>query len=324
MPTPAGIHIVASMLLLTAISGAATAQHYPARPIRIVVPFPPGGGSDVVARLVGMRVGELLRQTVVIDNRPGAAGVIGTEIVANAPGDGHTLLLASGSHSINASFGRKLPYDPVGGFTPVSRLATIPNVLVTHPGLAARSVKELIGLAQSKPGQINYASAGAGSTQHLAMELLKHAAKIDMTHVPYKGASPAEVDLLAGRIQIMFGTVPATVPHVKAGTLRALAVSSSRRSALLPDLPTIAESGVAGFEVVSWYGILGPRGVRTDIVGTLNTAIAEAVKNPELRDRLAVSGAEIVTSTPQQFGTFISEEIRRWQELARTTGLALQ
>lgn len=323
MTPPAAIaRTTVAVLLMTAALQAA-AQQYPARPIRIVIPFPPGGGSDVVGRLVGIRMGEQLRQTVVADNRPGAAGVIGTDIVAKAPADGHTLLLASGSHSINASFGRKLPYDAIADFTPVSRLATIPNVLAAHPALAARSVKELIALAQSKPAQINYASAGSGSTQHLAMELLKFAAKIDLTHVPYKGASPAEVDLLAGRVQIMFGTVPATVPHVKSGALRAIAVSSSKRSALLPDLPTIAESGVPGFEVVSWYGILAPRGTNASSVMTLNAAINEAVKNQELRDRLAVSGAEIITSTPPEFGAFIAGEIRRWQELSRTTGLKL-
>lgn len=315
---------VLAALLLAAGTNSVSAQSYPDKPIRVVVPFPGGGGSDVVARIVGVRLGERLAQPVVVDNRPGAAGIIGTDIVSKAAADGYTLLLASGSHSINAAIGRRLPYDPIADFSLVSRLALIPNVLVVHPAVPAKSVKELIALARAKPGQVNYASAGSGSTQHLAMELLKAMAKVDLTHIPYKGASPAETDLLAGRVQVMFGTVPATVPHAKAGTLRAIAVSSARRTALMPDLPTVAEAGLPGFEVESWYGLMAPKGLSAAVTQKLNREVKAVLETPEVRDRLALSGAETVSSTPQEFAGFVKAEIAKWRRVVRSAGIRLE
>lgn len=299
------------------------AAEFPARPIRLVVPFPPGGGSDVIGRTVASHLTERLGQTIVIDNRAGAAGILGTDIVAKAPSDGYTLLLASGSHSINAVLRDKLPYDPLSGFTPVSRLGLIPNVLVAHPSLPVKSVQELIAVAKRTPGQLNYASAGTGSTQHLAMELLKSMAGIDLKHIPYKGASPAEVDLLAGRVQIMFGTVPATVPHAKSGKLRAIAVSSARRTPLLPDLPTVAESGIPGFAVDSWYALMGPKGLPVKVVERLNREVKAVLESSSVKERFAASGADAISSSPGELLQFVKAEIAKWDAVVRKAGIRL-
>ena len=312
--------VLSACLLSVACSlffAAAHAAEYPVRPIRLVIPFPPGGGSDVIGRTLGIHLGERLGQIIVIDNRAGAAGIIGTDLVAKAPADGYTFLLASGSHGINAVIRDKLPYDPVASFTPISRLALIPNVLVVHPSVPVASVQELIALAKRSPGQLNYASAGTGSTQHLATELLKSLAGIDLKHIPYKGASPAEVDLIAGRVQVMFGTVPATVPNSKSGKLRALAVSSAKRTPLLPHLPTVAESGVPGFAVDSWYGLLGPKGLPPRVVERLNREIKVVLDTPQVKERFAASGADAISSTPEELLAFIKAEMAKWAAVAR-------
>ena len=310
--------------LLAVVSMNVLGQNYPAKSLRLVIPFPPGGGSDFVGRIVGQKLGDALGQGVVADNRPGAAGIVGTEVVAKALPDGYTLLLASGSHSINASFGRRLPYDPLRDFAPASRIGLIPNMLVVHPGVAAVSVTELVALAKSRPGGLNYASAGKGSTQHLAMELFKAAASVDLTHVPYKGAAPAEIDILAGRVQVMFATVPAVLLHAKSGRLRALAIGSARRSPLVPDLPTVAESGVPGYEVDSWYGLLAPAGTPKPVLTRLNKEVNALITLPEIRDRFAALGAQAVGGSPEEFATFIKTEIAKWIKLGKESRIEME
>ena len=316
--------LVVWYIALTALGPASVAaQGYPSRPIRLVVPFTPGGGSDIVGRIVGQKLANGFGQSVVIDNRPGAAGIIGTDLVAKAAPDGYTLLLGSGSHSINASLGRKLPYDALADFAPVSRLATIPNVLVVHPSVPVGSVKEIIALAKAKPGQLNYGSAGSGSTNHLAMGLFNSLARVEMVHVPYKGSSPAEADLLAGRIQLMFAPVTALLQQVRAGNLRAIAVSSVRRSPLVPDLPTIAESGVPGFAVESWYGVLAPARTSREAIAKLNNEIGRILQMPEVRERLAGIGAEPIASTPGEFAAHIKSEIAMWVDAVKRSGVRI-
>jgi tripartite-type tricarboxylate transporter receptor subunit TctC len=316
-------HVLLAAAVGVLFMAPAGAAEYPARPVRLVVPFPPGGGSDVIARTDGAELGQRLNQAFVIDNRPGAGGILGTDIVAKAAADGHTLLLASGSHSINAALRDKLPYDAISSFSPISRLALIPNVLVVHPSVPAKSVQEFIALASRRPGQMNYASAGSGSTLHLAMELLKAIAGIDLKHVPYKGASPAEIDLVAGRVQAMFGTIPATVPQIRTGKLRALAVSSARRTPLMPGLPTVAESGVAGFAVDSWYALMGPRGVPASVVESLNRQVQDVLRAPAVRERFAVTGADAIGSSPKELLQFVSAEIAKWNDIGRRAGIRL-
>lgn len=311
------------LALLFSASIDARGQTYPLKPLRLVIPFPPGGGSDFVGRIVGQKLGDALGQAVVADNRPGAAGIIGTGVVAKALPDGYTLLLASGSHSINASFARKLPYDPLLDFAPISRLGLIPNVLVVHPSVAATSVSELIALAKSGAGPLLYASAGKGSTQHLAMELFKAMAAVDLTHVPYKGASPAEIDILAGRVQVMFATVPAVLPHAKSGRLRALAISSAKRSPLVPELPTVAESGVSGYEVDSWYGLMAPAATPKTVLMRLNKEVNGLIQLPQIRDRFAAMGAQPVTGSREEFATFIRADIAKWVKLAKESRIEM-
>src|SRR5712692_5015099 len=267
------------------------AQGYPSKPIRLIVPFAAGGGNDNVARLVGKRLSESLGQQVVIDNRPGAGGVVGAELAAKSAPDGYTLFLGGvGSHAINPNLHERLPYDPIKDFDPVALLASAPLILVVHPSVPAGSIRELVALARSKPGQLNYASNGNGSSSHLAAVMFEAMAGVAMVHVPYKGLSPALIDLLSGRVQLMFSSVVAILPHIKAGKLRGLAVTGSRRLALMPDLPTIAESGLAGYEASSWYGVLAPAGTSRKIVLRLNSEIVKALDQPEVRSGLLAEG----------------------------------
>src|SRR5690349_3160111 len=264
-----------SALPLVFACAVALPQDYPLRPIRYIVPQAPGGSSDTLARVITQRVGEGLGRQLVIDNRPGATGVIGAELVSKATPDGYTLLQAATSHATNPAMHAKLPYDTIRDFAPIALLSQQPNVFVVHPSVPARTIKELVAYVKSKPGQVNYGSSGTGGSQHLAGELLKAMTAIDMTHIPYKGSPPALVDLLAGRVPVMSSTMPPVLPHIKTGKVRALAVTSAKRSGALPEVPTVAESGVPGYEAIAWQGLLAPSGTPKDIIARLNTAFVK-------------------------------------------------
>jgi tripartite-type tricarboxylate transporter receptor subunit TctC len=288
------------------------AQDYPARPVRVVVPFPPGGGTDIVARMVMQKLGERLGANFVIDNRSGAGGTIGTEIVAKSPADGYTLGVVSGSHVINPSLYKKLPYDAVRDFAPVTLLVSGPGLLVVHPSVPARTVKELVAVAKARPGQIYYASAGNGTPPHLAAELFKTMTGVNMVHVPYKGNTFAFNDLVSGQVSVSFPTIVSGLPLVRSGRLRGLAVTSARRSAVVPDLPTIAESGVPGYDAASWFGLLAPAGTPAPITSKLHQEVARIVHLPEIRDRFLDQGLDPVGNTPAEFTAFIGAEVQRW------------
>jgi len=311
--------------MLAFICAHALAADYPNRPLRLIVPFAPGGGNDTVARLVGQKLEGELGQPVVIDNRPGAGGIVGAEAAARAAPDGYTLFLGGvGSHAINPNLHANLSYDPIKDFQPISLIASAPLVLVVHPSVPAHSVRELVTLAKAQPGKLNYASNGNGSSSHLAAVMFASMTGTDMVHVPYKGLAPALTDLLSGQVQLMFSSVVAILPHVKAGKLRALAVSSRERMTLLPDLPTIAESGVPGYQSSSWYGILAPAGTPPDVVTRLNAALVRVVAQPDVKQALAQEGAEPVGNSPQAFGAFIQAEKQRLGEVIRTARVPMQ
>jgi tripartite-type tricarboxylate transporter receptor subunit TctC len=308
-----------------ALAGPAKAQDYPSKPIRLVVPFAAGGATDVLARLVGERLTASLGQQVVVDNRPGAGGNIGSDIVARAEPDGYTILMgAVGTHAINPSLYPKMPYDPVKDFAPVTLVASVPNVLVVNPEVPAKSVEELIDLAKAKPGELNFASSGNGTSIHLSGELFKAMTGTDIVHVPYKGSGPAVTDLLGGQVQMMFDNMPSSLPHVKAGKLRALGVTSAKRSPALPEVPTIAEAGVPGYDATSWFGILAPAGTPEPVVTRLQGAIVQALGEPEMRQRMADLGAEPVGDTPAEFGQFIAAEIAKWAKVVNDAGVKLE
>jgi len=298
------------------------AAGYPAKPIRIVSPFAAGGSTDTLARLIGPKLTESWGQPVVVDNRPGAGGTIAAEIVAKAPPDGHTLLLTSVSaHAINPALRARLPYDPMKDFAPVTQLASGNNVLVVHPSLPVKTVKELIVLARARPGQLTFASGGVGTPAHLAGELFKSIAKVDLVHVPYKGGAPAAIALMSGEASLTFGSILSVLPQVKARRLKALAVTRASRSSALPDLPTVAEAGVPGFELNSWYGIVAPGGTPREIVSKLNGAIVRAIKSGEVRERLESEGIEPAGTSSEEFARYIEAEIRKWSEVVRRAGI---
>jgi len=300
----------------------AAAGNYPSRPIRFIVPFPPGGGNDITARTLAAKLTEAFGPQVVVDNRPGAGGVIGAELAARAVPDGHTLFLGGvGSHAVNPNLHRRLPYDPLRDFAPVSLAASAPLVLVVHPSVPASQVKDLIALARARPGRLNFASNGAGGSSHLAAELFKLSAGVDLAHVPYKGFAGAATDLLSGQVQLMFSSMVPMVPQVRAGKVRALAVTSARRSPALPEVPSIAEAGLPGAETGSWYGVLVPSATPVAIVLRLNREIVRIVKLPEVNDRLAAEGAEPIGSTPEAFAAHIRSELARWRKVIDAAGL---
>lgn len=299
------------------------AQPYPSKPIRFIVPFAPGGTNDIVARIVGAQLGEAWGQPVVVDNRGGAGGVIGTDLGAKAPPDGYTLLMANVNFATNPVLVKKLPYDTLKDFQPVSLLATSPSVLVVHPSFPASSVKELIAVARSKPGQLNYSSSGAGTTGHIAMELFKQMAKVDMVPVHYKGGGPALIDLLAGRVSPGFATILSVVPHLKAGRLRALAVSTPKRSPALPDTPTVAESGLAGYEFTGWWGVVVPANTPRQVVSKLNAELGRLLAQPEVRGNLVKQGAEPEHTTPGQFSAFIKSEIAKLGKVVKDANITI-
>jgi tripartite-type tricarboxylate transporter receptor subunit TctC len=311
------------LLVLALITScfAAHAQTYPSKPIRLIVAFPAGGGSDVMARTLTQRLYERVGQPFIVDNRPGAGGSIGTEVAVKSPADGYTLQLGSTSEvSINRSLYTKLTYDPLKDLVPVGIVATTPMVLIVHPSMPATDVKQLVGIAKSKPGQIHYGSAGSGSTTHLAAELFRSAAGIDIVHVPYKGAPPALADLAGGHVQMMFSTLPAALPLVRSLRLRPLAVTSRRRTDALQGVPTMIEAGIGGYEVDYWYGLFAPRDTSAQTIALLNRHLAAALRMPELAADIRKQGAEPALLTLEQFTAFLLEDAARWSKAVRISG----
>jgi tripartite-type tricarboxylate transporter receptor subunit TctC len=310
-------------LLLVLAPGAlpSFAQTYPSKPIRIVVPFPAGGVADVYARIIGARLAESWGPPVVIENRTGAGGNIGADGVAKSAPDGYTLVMGSvGTHAVNVSLFAKLPYDPVADFAPIALVAETDALLVVHPSVPARSVPELIALARAKPGALSYASAGPGTASHLAGELFKSMAKVDMLHIPYKGNSPAIADLLAGQTALFFATMPTVLPQARAGKLRALATCGAVRAAATPELPTVAEAALPGFDVTNWIGLFAPAGTPAEIVRRLNAEVQRIMQSPDMQGRLAGEGARFVPTTPQQFGAYVKTEIAKWAPVVKASG----
>ena len=305
------------------LSAAAGAQEFPSKPIRMVAPFAPGGATDLLARVIGQKMTERFGQSVLIDNRTGAGGNIGAEIVAKAPPDGYTLLLGGVPHAIGMSLYRKLGYDLTKDLAPVAMIATFPSAIVLHPSLPAKSIKELIGLAKSQPGQLNFGSAGNGSPNHLALELFNTMARVKMTHVPYKGTGQMVVDLVAGQLQLASMGFPAALQNVKAGKLRVIAVTSASRSPLLPDVPTVAETGLPGFDVTSWYGVFGPAALPAEIASRLNGEIAAMTVAPDVKERLAALGAEPAKMSPDELGRYVKNEVARWSKVVKDSGARL-
>ncbi len=303
-----------------AVSAAASAQTYPTRPIRLIVSFAPGGSVDLVGRLIGQKLTDAWGQQVVIDNRPGAGGNMSAELAARATPDGYTIYICSASLVVNPSLYRKLPYDPLKDFAPITLLASVQNVLVSHPSLPAKNVKELIALAKKAPGKINYASTGSGSSGHLTMELLKSMAGIDLTHVPYKVIGQATTDLLSGQVSLWFPTIPGALPHIKAGRMSALAVAGAKRSPALPEVPTVAESGVPGFEASTWYPILAPAGTPNAIVDRLNTRLVAILNTPEVNAQLVRQGVEPIGSSPAQLASHLKTELAKWAKVVQVSG----
>ena len=312
--------LATAVLVCLPLLAAAQADDFPSKPIRIVVPFPPGGATDAAARLVATRMGEKWGQPVVVDNRAGAGGNVGSDLVAKSAPDGYTLVMGvTGSHAINTSLYSKMPYDPVADFVPVSQVAVVPNVLVVHPSVPARNLAELVALARREPGKLNYASLGNGTAAHLGMEMLKSAAGIDVAHVPYKGSAPAVSDLLGGQVQMMVDGLPSALPHVKAGQLRAIALTSLRRAPALPDLPTIAET-YPGFYADAWSGLFAPKGTPQPIVDKLSGEVQRILRLPDVREKLAALGAEPVGSTPAEFSAHLKREIDKWAKVVKSSG----
>ncbi len=312
-------------LFSAALPTIGLAQDYPTRPIRFVVPFPASGGGDIIIRALAQRLSERLGQAVVVDNRSGAGGNVGSEIVARAAADGYTLLMANiSSMAINVSIYKNLPFNPLTDFTPISLLASFPNVLVVHPSLPVASPKDLVALARARPGQLTCAYSGAGSITHLSAEFFKSRSRIDLLQVPYKGGGQALIDLIAGHVSMYFSSVPGALPHVRSQRLRALAVTTLERSSAMPDTSTLAESGFPGFEAATWIGAAAPAGLAWNILNRLNTEIADIMRTPEMRERLINQGAEPQTNTPEQFAAYIKSEISKWAKIVRDTGIATQ
>ncbi len=313
-------------LLLIAIIGLALpvtagAQDFPNHPIKLIVPFPPGGPNDIIARVVAQKMSELLGQSVVIDNRGGAGGVLGTDAVAKSAPDGYTIGVASaGAIAISASLVEKVPYDSAKDLTPITLVATVPELLVVPESLPAKNFADLVAMAKAQPGKLNFASSGPGSMPHLAGELLKINAKIDIVHVPYRGAAPAVTDLLSGQVQMVFLDTPVLLPHIQSGKMRALAVAAKERAPSVPDVPTMGELGLGSVDAENWYGMVGPPNMPKDVVAKLNKAAVEALKDKGVLDKLSPQGAKLVGDTPEHFGAFIRAEIDKWAKVVKASG----
>lgn len=311
-----------AFLALVLAQGCARAQEaWPVKPIRFILPFPPGGGTDILGRIVSERLSASLGQPVVIENRGGAGGNVGAETAAKSAPDGYTIVLVAPSLAISPSLYSRLNYDPVKDFAPVSLVATVPNVMITHPSVPARTLAEFIALAKTRPGGMNFGSGGNGTSNHLAGELFNIVAGVKLVHVPYKGVNLAMNDVLSGEIHLVVIGVPAAAPHIKAGRLRALALIAPQRAPAVPEVPTAAEAGLADFEVTTWYGVLAPAGTARTIVARLNTELVKAMHAPELKERLAALATEPTTSSPEEFAAYIKQEIAKWGEVVRKAGL---
>ncbi len=315
-----------AFVALVAIMGAATpapvfAQAYPVKPIRLIVPFAPGGGTDITARAIALKLSEAWGQQVLVDNRPGANGTIGVDLAAKSAPDGYTLTMISSSHAVNVTLLKTVPYDLLKDLAPVTQATRQPYALVIHPSLPAKSVKQLVALAKSRPGDLNYGSSGTGGLSHLAGALFGSLAAIKIVHVPYKGGNPAMIDVIAGQIQMLFSTLLQAAPHVKSGRLRALAVTTPKRWSGVPELPTMVEAGVPGYEVTQWYGVLAPARVPPDVIARLNKELTRILRDPEVAKRLAADGAEAVGSTPEEFGAHVRSEVAKYAKIIGQIGL---
>lgn len=315
------------LAMIGAAGSAVTAvaqPSYPSKPIRIISPFAPGGGNDNLCRLLAPKLTESLKQQIIVENRPGANGIIGTEAAARAAPDGYTIVLIPSGHAVNASLHRKLPYDSIRDFTPITLVGSSPLVLALHPSVPAKSVKELIALARARPEQLTYGSAGIGSSGHLGGALFETLTGTKMVHVPYKGMGIAVADLMGGQVSLVFGTSLSVVPHARSGRLRALATTGAQRSPALPDLPTVAEAGVPGYEAGLWYGFVGPARLPAEIVRRLNTEIVATLRLPDVRGRLASQGIDPTPSTPEEFGRLMVSDLERWAKVVQRAGIRVE
>jgi tripartite-type tricarboxylate transporter receptor subunit TctC len=310
------------MALAAAAAGAAFAQAgYPSKPVRLVVPSSAGGGTDIVARIIAPELSKRLGQQVVIDNRPGAGTMIGIEVAAKSPPDGYTLLMGLSTLAINSALYKKVPYDPVRDFAPITVAVTSASILVVHPSLPVKTLKELISFARARPGQLNYASAGIGTYPQMTYELFLSMAKLKMVHIPYKGTAPAMIDMLAGQVATMAATVLTGLPHIRTGRLRPLGITSAKRNAVVPDIPTVAEGGLPGYESVQWYAVLAPAQTPRNIIAKLHTELVQVLHSPEIKKRFAADAAETVGNTPEEFARHIRSELDKWEKVAREAGI---
>ena len=321
MAAGGGLRLILCALAGLFVVGPACGQSYPAKPVRMIVPFVPGGNTDIIARVFAPRMAELIGQQIVVENRGGAGGVIGTEAVARAAPDGYVILMVSAGHTINPAMVKKLPYDSVKDFAPVSIIADVPTAFVVHPSLPAKTVKEFIAIARARPGEINYSTAGVGTVGHLAAELLSSMAKIRLVHVPYKGTGQAMVDLVAGHVQMQFPSMPAAIQYAQAGRLRMIAQTGKQRSAAAPRIPPMEEAGLAGFVVSSGFGLMAPAGTPRTIIDQLHAALTKALNDPKVKDNLAKQGAEVVASTPEEYDQFNRAEIAKWIQVVTAAGI---
>lgn len=308
--------------LLAAAPAMAQTPAYPAKPVRIVVPYPPGGTTDLLARLVAAKLGEKLGHNFTVDNRAGASGAIGSQLVAKSPADGYTLVMATiSSHGINAALNKSLPYDPVADFAPITVVASTPNVITVNPDFSAKTLPELLALARAKPGSLSFGSTSAGGSPHMSVELLKMMAGVNMVHIPYKGGGPMLTDLIGNQIPIGVDNLPSSMAHIRSGKIRALAVTTPRRWPGAPDIPTVAEAGVAGYEASAWFGLLAPAGTPKPVVDLLHRTVAEIVRRPDVTQQMIEMGAEPVANTPEAFGRQIAAEIDKWKKVTAATGV---
>ena len=315
------LSLIAALYSSWAAVAAYAQQSYPTRPIRLVVPSAPGGGTDISARIISPKLSEYLGQPVVVENRPGAGTMIGGEVVARAAPDGYTLLMGISTLAINPAMYRKVPYDALKDFAPITQVVSVPNILVTHPSLPVKSVKELVALAKTRPGQINFASAGVGTNPHLSMELFLSLSNIKMTHVPYRGSGQGVIDLLAGHVSVMTPSALTGIPLVKGGKLRGLGVTSAKRAGGAPDIPTIAEAGVPNYEAVQWFGVLAPTGTQREIIARVRSEVVRVLQLQETKERFFADGAEPVGSTPEEFAAFIRSETIKWAKVVKNAGI---
>jgi len=319
---PTRIARLACAALAAAAAGAAFAQGgYPSKPVRLVVPSSAGGGTDIVARIIAPELSKRLGQQVVIDNRPGAGTMIGIEVAAKSPPDGYTLLMGLSTLAINSALYKKVPYDPVRDFAPITVAVTSASILVVHPSLPVKTLKELISFARARPGQLNYASAGIGTYPQMTYELFLSMAKLKMVHIPYKGTAPAMIDMLAGQVATMAATVLTGLPHIRTGRLRPLGITSAKRNAVVPDIPTVAEGGLPGYESVQWYAVLAPAQTPRNIIAKLHTELVQVLHSPEIKKRFAADAAETVGNTPEEFARHIRSELDKWEKVAREAGI---